>query len=247
MEMLQFAEEFEKAKSAHEALTFYCSCEITYSGRAEAFLPRGDRLIIIKQDGVLLVHQPENGNPINYLKAGGELWLEKTEHHVILHGKYTPNKEFLDIKIFRVYDAMRRRLEDGQRQSLAGNEADMSDHIRDHPEIISKDFKPLSREEHTKVGFVDVFGHDGKGSLVVVECKRYTAGLAAVSQLRRYVEKIKELKGTDNVRGVMASPSIAPNALEMLKGYGFTWAHVHPPKRQERHAKSQKSLDAFEA
>jgi endonuclease len=245
MELAQFIAEFEKARARHELLAFSCSCEITYSGRAEAFLPRGDRLVIIKQDGVLLIHQPENGNPINYLKAGGELSLEKAEHHIILHGKYTPNKEFLDIEIFRVYDSFRRRLEDGQKQSLAGNEADMSDHIKEHPELISKDFKPLSREEHTKVGFVDVFGHDGKGNLVVVECKRYTAGLAAVSQLRRYVEKIKELRGTENVKGVMASPNIAPNALEMLKGYGFTWAHVHPPKRQERHAKAQKSLDAF--
>lgn len=246
MELLLFCEEFEKARASHELFAFSCSCAITYSGRAEAFLPRGDRLVIIKQDGVLLIHQPENGNPINYLKAGGELSLEKMERHVVLHGRYVPNKEFLDVEIFRVYDGFRRRLEDGQEQSLNGNEADMSDHIRDHPALISKDFRPLSREEHTTVGFVDVFGHDGKGNLVVVECKRYTAGLAAVSQLRRYVEKIKELKGTAAVKGVMASPSIAPNALEMLKGYGFAWAPVQPPKRHERHTRSQKSLDAFE-
>jgi len=245
MEIGQFLEEFEKAKKSHELLVLFCSCEITYSGRAEAFLPRGDRLIIIKQDGVLLIHQPENGNPINYLKAGGELSLEKTEHHLTLHGKYTPNKEFLDVEIFRIYDCMRRRLEDGQKQELAGNEADMSDYIRDHPETISKEFRPVSREEHTAVGFVDVFGHDKKGNLIVIECKRYTAGLAAVSQLHRYVEKIQQLKGTKNVKGIMASPKIAPNALEMLKGYKYEWKPVNPPKRHERHEKTQRSLDAF--
>jgi endonuclease len=245
MDREQFVEEFEKARARHEMVVVFCECEIIYSGRAEAFLPRGGRLIVVKQDGVLLVHQPENGNPINYLKAGGELTLEKYEGHLVLHGKYTPNKEFIDIEIFRVYDLVHRRLEDGQKQTLTGNEADMSDMLRDHPEMIGKDFRPIAREEHTDVGFIDVFGHDGKGNLVVVECKRYTAGLDAVSQLHRYVEKIKLLKGTKGVTGVLASPKISPNALEMLKGYGYRWAEVSPPKRHERHDKPQKSLVEF--
>jgi endonuclease len=240
-----FIELFEKAKGARETLVFFCDCEITYSGRAEAFLPLGGRVIVIKQDGVLLVHQPEGGNPINYLKAGGELMLEKYEGHLLLHGKYVPNKEFIDIELFRIQEAIRRKLEDGQRQVLTGNEADMSDMIREHPALISKEFRPVSREEHTAVGFVDVFGHDGEGNLVVIECKRYTAGLSAVSQLHRYVEKIKQLRGTPNVTGIMASPKISPNALEMLQGYGYAWRHVHPPNRHERHERQQRGLGDF--
>lgn len=247
MERAAFIDEFERARASHEMLVLFCSCEIVYSGRAEAFLPRGDRLIVIKQDGVFLIHQPEKGNPINYLKTGAELLLEKHEGHLMIKGKYLPNKEFLDVEIFTVYDAMRRRLEDGQEQVLQGSEADMSDHIRDNPSLISKGFRPLSREEHTTVGFLDVFGHDGNGSLVVVECKRYTAGLSAVSQLHRYVEKIKELRGTQQVKGVMASPKIAPNALEMLKQYGFEWRMVAPPMRHARHDRRQTALATFGA
>jgi len=121
----------------------------------------------------------------------------------------------------------------------------MSDSIRDNPSLIGPDFKPISREEQTAVGFVDVFGHDGQGNLVVIECKRYTAGLDAVSQLHRYVEKVKQVKGTKNVKGILASPKITGNALEMLKSYGYDWRDVHPPKRHERHAKSQKHLGEF--
>lgn len=245
MERSMFIEEFEAAKAKHEMLVLFCNCEIAYSGRAEAYLPRGDRLIIIKQDGVFLIHQPEKGNPINYLKSGAELLLEKHEGHLLLKGKYTPNKEFLDVEIYRIYEAMRRRLEDGQQQELHGNEAEMSDAIRNKPELISQDFKPVSREEQTKVGFVDVFGHDGKGNLIVVECKRYSAGLSAVSQLHRYVEKMKEVKGTKNVKGIMASPKITANAEEMLKGYGYEWKLVKPPLRYARHDRKQQSLAAF--
>jgi hypothetical protein len=68
--------------------------------------------------------------------------------------------------------------------------------------------------------------------------------LQCVTQLRRYVEKISELKGIElkRVKGILASPSISPNALEMLKKWGFEWKHVHPPKRFERYNKDQKSL-----
>ncbi|MBR9692971.1 DUF91 domain-containing protein [Candidatus Woesearchaeota archaeon] len=245
MNRADFIDHFTEARAKHEMLVFFCSCEIVYSGRAEAHLPKGDRLIVIKQDGVFLIHQPEKGNPINYLKSGAELNLEKHEGHLLLKGKFTPNKEFLDVEIYTVYDILRRRLEDGQQQTLMGSEADMSDHIRDNPKIISKDFKPVSREEHTKVGFLDVFGHDGKGKLVVIECKRYTAGLSAVSQLHRYVEKIKEIKGTKKVTGILACPKVTTNAKEMLKGYGYSWANIKPPQRHARHDKKQQNLSNF--
>ena len=70
MDRSSFIDHFEAARAKHEMLVFFCSCEIIYSGRAEAHLSKGDRLIVIKQDGVFLIHQPEKGNPINYLKSG---------------------------------------------------------------------------------------------------------------------------------------------------------------------------------
>jgi RecB family endonuclease NucS len=156
--------------------------------------------------------------------------LEKVDEHLMMHVSNSADKSFLDVEIFRVYDAASRKLEDGQKQDLAGNERDMSDHIRDHPGLISADFRPISREEQTDVGFIDVFGHDGTGQLM------------AVDQLRRYVERVKEIKGTARVTGVLAAPSITPNALEMLTNYGFRYSRVDPPKRLERWSKDQKKI-----
>lgn len=245
MEIPDFIEHMDEAQHKGLFLMAFIHCTITYSGRAEAYLPRGDRTLIFKQDGVLLIHQPVNGNPINYLKAGCSISFEKIDNHVILHAKSADGKEFLDVEIFRVYDLMQRKLEDGQKQELQGTEKDMSDMIKENPTLISKEFKPLSREEHTKVGFIDVFGHDGDGALVVVECKRYSASLACVTQLRRYVEKIKQLRGIENVKGVMASPGITPNAQVLLNEHGFIWVAVDPPKRLERHNRGQKRLGEF--
>lgn len=243
MDLAEFLEYFEKSRFARQMLTCYCECEITYSGRAEAYLPRGDRLIVIKQDGVFLIHQPEGGNPINYLKAGGELSAELLDDRLVIRGKYVPNKEFLDVELFTVHDAMRRKLEDGQKQTLTGNEADMSDMLANNPSLLG-DFRPIAREEYTDMGFIDVFGHDGNGNLVVVECKRYTAGLAAVTQLHRYVEKVRKVKGA-TVTGIMAAPKITANALEMLQQFGYTFTAITPPKRHERHSAKQTSLRTF--
>lgn len=247
MELIDFRVRFEEALARNETIVFFCNCEINYSGRAEAFLAQGDRIIIVKSDNTILVHQPEGSNPVNYMKPESSIVLEQLDNHLLLKSKNLEYKDYLDIEIFRVYSFASHKLEDGRKLELAGNEKDMSDMIKEHPELISPDFKPLSREEHTKFGFIDVFGHDKQGNLVVVECKRYSAGLQCVTQLRRYVEKISELKGLPmrRVKGIMASPSISPNALEMLKKWGFEWRQVTPPKRLERYSKDQKTLGVF--
>ncbi|MBW2990402.1 endonuclease NucS [Candidatus Woesearchaeota archaeon] len=244
MELTDFKVKFEEAIARNESVVFFCSCEVNYSGRAEAFLARGDRMIIVKSDNTLLVHQPEGGNPINYMRPKSKVALENFEKHLVLKARNLESKDYIDVEIFRVYNFMNHKLEDGIKQELAGNEKDMSDMIKAKPELISKDFKPLSREEHTKFGFIDVFGHDKKGNIVIVECKRYTASLQCVTQLRRYVEKIKELKGlkATQVKGILASPKISPNAKEMLEKWKFKWVEVHAPKRLERFNKDQKSL-----
>lgn len=248
--LLAFIEAVKRVRRKRLFFTSYLNCEITYSGRAQAFLPKGDRLIVIKQDGVLLIHQPINGSPINYLKSGCsmEFTIEEENESIILNAKSYDGKEFLDVRIFDVFNMMFQKLDDGQKQDLAGNEKDMSDMIKENPTVISNDFKPLSREEHTKVGFIDVFGHDGSGNLIIVECKRYTAGMSCVTQLQRYVDKIEELKGLkgkNRVKGVMASPAISPNALAWLKEKGHSWKLVEPPMRLEKASKNQAKLNDF--
>ncbi len=245
MDFDTFIDKTRESISANECAVFFCQCEIRYSGRAEAHLPTGDRIIMIKSDNTILVHQPEGSAPINYMKEGSKIEVERKEHHAVIKSQNQKYKDHLEIDIYIVHSFISQRLEDGQKIHLEGSEKDMSDMIYDNPELISKDFKPLSREEHTKYGFIDVFGYNKKNELVVVECKRYSAGLDAITQLRRYVEKIKSLKGLKVVHGIVAAPEITPNALKMANDWGYRFAEVHPPKRLEKYNKSQKGLHEF--
>jgi len=247
MNLGELKNQLNTAIGKNETMTFFCRCKVFYSGRAEAELEEGDRLIVIKSDNTLLVHQPEGSSPINYMKAESSIILEKTDEGLLIKTHNQKFKDYLDVLISKVYSFNSLKLEDGKKLILTGTEKDMSDMIKDKPEVISKDFKPLSREEHTKFGFIDVFGHDKKGNLILIECKRYVAGLSAVQQLRRYVEKIMELKGlkASQVKGIIAAPDIAKNAEEMMKKWKFKFVRVNPPKRMEKFNKDQKSITDF--
>lgn len=248
MMLNDFKNLFNEGFNSNKTMTFFCLCKIKYSGRAEAELDLGERLIVVKSDNTLLVHQADGSNPINYMKADSQINLFETDNGELVIETYnSKNKDYLDIIIFKVFDFSSRKLEDSKKLVLVGTEKDMSDMIKDNPLLISNDFSPLSREEHTKYGFIDVFGHDSQGNLVIIECKRYIAGLSAVQQLRRYVEKMIELKGIDKskVKGIIAAPDIAKNAKAMLDDFGYFFVSVTPPKRLERFNKSQKSVFDF--
>ncbi len=236
---------FNDALGKNAVIVLSCSCEIHYTGRAESFLGSGDRIIIIKADKTLLIHQPSGSNPINYMKEGTSYSLVKEGGKLVLRCSNLPLKEYLDVFISKVHSFQQLQLEDNAKIQLVGSERDMSDMIYGNPLLIEPGFKPLSREEHTKYGFIDVFGYDKDNLFVVIECKRYTADLKAVDQLQRYVTKIKQLRGLDKVRGIIAAPEISPNTLQMLHDNGFEYRKIAPPKYLERFNRSQKRLGEY--
>ena len=243
--MDSYAVKIRDAIRRNETIVIGCECEVDYSGRAEAHLPLGERLIVIKADNALLVHQPEGNAPINYMKPDTKHSVKVEDGLILLSSQNTKLKEYLDIKMSKIHFFNSHPLKDGKKIQIIGTEKDMSEMIYSNPSLISDDFKPLSMEEHTKYGFIDVFGYDKNNNLVIVECKRYCADLSAVTQLRRYVEKMKKIKGTQNIRGIIAAPKITSNAQQMAEDWGFSFVAVEPPKYKERFNKDQQTLEDF--
>lgn len=233
------------ALNRNETIIFACRCSIRYSGRAESFLDNGDRLIVIKADKALLVHQPSGNNPINYMKPNSSHSLTIKDNKLFLKSTNLLLKENMEITIDRMFFFNAHKLEDSQSILISGTEEDMSRMLYNNPELIEPGFKPVSQEEQTAYGFIDVFGADKDGILTVVECKRYCADLSAVTQLRRYVEKVKESKGIEAIRGILAAPKITDNAKQMLEDWGFKFISVNPPKYLEEFDKKQSKLNCF--
>jgi len=233
------------ALKRNETVVFGCTCAIRYSGRAESLLGEGDRVILIKSDNALLVHQPTGNAPINYMKPGTGYNARIEDNKLVLKATNILEKENMEITILRVHFFNAHKLQDGQVITIAGTEEDMSNMLYKNPELIEAGFTPVSQEEQTQYGYIDVLGTDKNGTLTVVECKRYVADLSAVTQLRRYVEKLCASKGITKVRGILAAPKITQNAEQMLKDWGFSFVAVKPPKYLEEFDKKQSKLDVF--
>jgi hypothetical protein len=245
MELKKVFNDLNKSISKKYISVLFCNCEVEYKGRAKSFLAEGDRMVIIKHDYTLLVHRPDGRSPVNWMPQESNIILELENNVLTIIASSIKPVEEMRINIYEVYSLTSAPLVDTEQLKLVGTEKDMSDMIYENPELISSDFQPLNREEQTTYGFLDVFGHDGKGNFVIVECKRYTAGLDAVTQLRRYVEKVKKSKGVDNVKGILAAPNISKNALRMLRDWGFDYKIVNPPNKFPNGSDKQKSIEEF--
>ncbi len=243
MEINEFISRFKEALQKNHSIIFGAQCSVNYNGRAESFLRQGDRIVIVKPDKTLLIHQPSGAAPVNYMKEGTSINIfNSNDKKAVIKSKNLNLKEYLTLEISRIYFLQNHELVDGEKIQLAGTEKDMADMLIKEAHLIEKGFKPVSQEEQTKYGFIDVLGYDKDNILTVIECKRYVGDLKAVSQLRRYVEKIKSSKGIRQVRGILACPKISPNAKRMLLDFGFQFKRVEPPKYLEQYDKKQRKL-----
>lgn len=225
-------------------ISMLCNCCVEYDGRARSRLGDGDRSVFIKQDGTVFVHQPKGRNPVNWMPAGSHADSKLEGDALVLSFTCINPKELLTIRIKEVYSLVSHKMIDGQELSLVGTEADMVAYLNEHPERVG-DFKPAALEEQTRYGFIDLYGSDSSGTPVAVEVKRYKADLNAVTQLRRYVERLKEQLGVVLVKGVLVAPSITGNAKSMLQDWGFTFKEVQPPAHLSPMRKGQAKLKGF--
>jgi RecB family endonuclease NucS len=109
----------------------------------------------------------------------------------------------------------------------------MSNYIfYENHEAIEEGFKPIAQEKPTSKGVIDILGKDKNGNLVILELKRRRANLDAVSQLKRYVDTMKE--ETKNLRGILVAPSITENAFNLLKESGMEFREINPNKETKK-------------
>jgi RecB family endonuclease NucS len=129
--------------------------------------------------------------------------------------------------------------------SLHASEDDMHRAILLKPSLLEEGFKPISYEKKVEPGFVDIYGVDKNGKLVVVEIKRKTAGKEAALQLAKYTDSIKN-KANRELRGILAAPSLAKDVQRLLATLGLEFKALDPKKCAEVLKKAETTkLEAF--
>jgi RecB family endonuclease NucS len=129
--------------------------------------------------------------------------------------------------------------------SLYASEEDMHKAILLKPSLLEEGFKPISYEKKVDPGFVDVYGVDKNGKLVVVEVKRRTAGKEAAFQLAKYIDAIKG-RADRKIRGILVAPNIAKDVQRLLATLGLEFKALDPRKCAEVLKRAEmRKLEAF--
>lgn len=204
------------------------SCVVNYVGRAGSVLPEGERVVMYKPDGTLLVHQKEKREPVNWNPPGCAASVRLGEESLQLISKRERPREQLLILFKSLKLAASFELVDREELYLVGSERDMITIVFNEPSLIEPGFKPLEREKPTKYGMIDLYGVDKDGNGVVMEFKRGRAELAGVSQLKRYVEELSK-RLEKRVRGILVAPAITSSALKLLEEMQLEYVRIRRP------------------
>lgn len=192
-------------------------CSIRYEGRVVTTLETGDRVIIFKSDGSIVVHAGAGAKPINYM-AGPTVVTEEGRSISISRPS---SGELLTIDVDDVHADMTYDLVDTAKIQREGREKDIQATIFETPHAIEDGMVGLRRELFTEVGPVDLFCRDASGRTVVVEIKRVRATAQAVEQLTRYLEQVDRNASHAPARGVLVAPELAPQARVLLENRGY--------------------------
>ena len=215
------------AISERKGLVLIGNCWVEYQGRASSKLDPGERIVIIKEDGSVLVHRPKGYEPVNWQPPGS---LFKTSViGDILRIRSIRRKPSESVQIFfdNIYLLSTLNLIDRGEFFLHASEADMQKAILLKPSIIEPGFKPTTYEKKVEPGFVDVYGTDKNGKFVVIEIKRKTAGREAALQLAKYVKSVKAIVNRE-VRGILVAPRMAKGVQKLLTTLNLDYKPLDP-------------------
>ena len=106
-----------------------------------------------------------------------------------------------------------------------GVEAHLQELLADQPAWCGEGFRLVRREWPTDIGPVDLMCRDAEDEWVAVEVKR-VAGIEAVEQLTRYLERIRLDPAFASCRGVLAAQTIKPQASVLAGARGIACVEV---------------------
>lgn len=223
------AKVLKEAVSQRKTLLVIGNCWVHYYGRASSKLEPGERILIIKEDGSLLVHRSVGYEPVNWQPPGCIFHIQVKGS--VLEIRAVRRKPAESVRVFfdRIHMVSVLSLVDSGEFALYASEEDMQKAILLEPSLVEEGFKPMSYEKKVEPGFVDVYGVDRDGNFVVVEIKRKTAGSEAVLQLARYVDAVKS-KVNREVRGILVAPNIAKGVQRLLATLELDFRSLDPKK-----------------
>lgn len=223
-------------------VTIVGHCKVDYVGRAKSFLDYGDRLVVIKADGTLMVHNNEKREPLNWQPPGTRIQYT-LEEGLTIDARRTSPPEAMHIHFKDIHAISVFQLDDSVKLDIVGEEYDIVTKIESDPSVVEKGLRVIRREKVTNSGFIDLFCEDKDGTPVIVEVKRTSISPSAVYQLEAYLIDFKKKNNAAAVRGILCAPRVSELAKTLIEEKGLEYRRVEWDF--ELSDKKQRSLDNF--
>ena len=223
---IEFINKYHKLKPEKTIILIIGDCMVDYHGRAKSFLDWGERIIIIKQDGTILVHRPKMREPVNWQPSGSKINFKEIKNNLILKSYNKNPTEKMKIIFRKIEIIISSNLKDETKLIISGMEKDFVNQILNNPSVIEDGLYINKKEKHVKSGLIDLYGFDKKHIPVIIEVKRSQANISSVHQLRTYVNDIKKDIKNAKVRGILCAPKIPEMVKKLLLEYRLEWKEV---------------------
>lgn len=168
-------------------------CDIHYDGRGKTFMPRGIRLVMIKADNSIEIHQDKDIRPLNYmLRAQCIHFVTDSDgyEHLIASAK----DETIDVTLYEILFEVHMDVNDSDELERHGTERQIQGWLGSDgfKKVFGDRVEFVMREYQTGRGPVDLLGYDtGDQQVALIEVKR-VAKKSDVFQLLRYRSALLE-------------------------------------------------------
>jgi endonuclease len=204
-------------------------CSVRYTGRLATALPDAVRLLMVKADGTFMVWADSGGpsvKPLNWMTP--PTVIEELPGAIVVRKRAGSSEDRLEIAIAEVLSDVTHEMgSPGEETPLAkdGVEGHLQELLAEQPQWCGEGMRLVRREWPTDIGPVDLMCRDAEERWVAVEIKR-VAGIEAVEQLSRYLERIRRDPALSSCRGVLAAQLIKPQARVLAASRGIDCAEV---------------------
>jgi endonuclease len=195
-------------------------CAVRYTGRLTASLPEATRLLVLKSDGSVLVHDDSGGyKPLNWMTP--PTVIEDGDGSIVVRKRAGKTEDRLEIRLAEVLSDVVHDMGESAALEKDGVERHLQEELAARPAALVEGLRLVRREWPTDIGPVDLMCRDEDGAWVAVEIKR-VGTIDAVEQLSRYLERI-ELAGC---RGMLAAQAMKPQARTLAESRGIHCVEV---------------------
>src|ERR1700743_3032829 len=199
-------------------------CSIDYSGRLETHLAEATRLLMFKADGTFMVwsdHGSQSVKPLNWMtpptaieEIGNPPAPPPPLQRIIVRKHAGTSEDRVEIELHEILSDVTHVMGSPDADvplAKDGVEAHLQEALAAAPEWWGGGLRVVRRGWPPHIRPVDRMCRDDEDRWVAVEIKR-VAGIDAVEQLSRYLERIRLDPAFADCRGVLAAQSIKPQA-----------------------------------